>query len=67
MFRVNLKKDEAKIIDYAIKLAYACGDWSPVLKPCDHNHPNFEARLEKDWDAAADILLKLGRVQHEER
>jgi hypothetical protein len=62
MIKVKLKKDEVKLIDYALELAYACRDGSPVLKYCDHNHPDFEARLDEDWEVAKGILLKIREV-----
>tara|TARA_R100001163_G_scaffold776_2_gene1298 strand:+ start:547 stop:738 length:192 start_codon:yes stop_codon:yes gene_type:complete len=62
MINVKLKKDEVKLIDYALELAYACGDGSPVLKPCDYNHPDLEERLDKDWEVAEGILRKIREV-----
>ena len=62
MIKVKLNKDEVKLIDYALELAYSAGDGSPVLKYCEYNHPDFEARLEKDWEVAEGILRKIREV-----
>ncbi len=59
MINVKLKKDEVEIIHNALELAYACMDGSPVLKPCDYNHPDYEKRCEEDWDVAVDIIEKI--------
>ena len=59
MINVKLKKDEVKIIEYALELAYSNMDGSPVLKPCGYDHPDLEKRCEKDWDVACDVVDKI--------
>ena len=59
MINVKLKKDEVKIIHYALELAYSCCDGSPVLKPCHYDHPDYEKRCEEDWDVACDVIDKI--------
>ena len=59
MKKVTLTNDQVKIIEYALELAYACLDGTPVLKPVKNDHPNFEKNLWHDWNVSAKILDKL--------
>jgi hypothetical protein len=59
MKKITLNKDQVKIIEYALELAYECCDGSPVLKYVDYNHPNFEKNLVHDFNVANQIRDKL--------
>ena len=59
MKKITLTNDQVKIIEYALELAYASLDGTPVLKYVDYNHPNFEKNLQHDLDVANQIHAKL--------
>ena len=59
MITVKLKQDEVKIIRYALEIAYSCCDGSPVLRPVDYNHRNFEKNLLIDLEVARGVEDKL--------
>jgi len=61
MINVKLNKDEVKIIEYALELAYSCCDGSPVLRPVDLNHPNFEKNVGIDLEVARSVGNKLNK------
>ena len=59
MITVKLKQDEVKIIRYALELAYASLEGTPVLKPVNYNHRNFEKNLRIDLEVARGVEDKL--------
>mgnify|MGYP003126839534 FL=1 len=59
MITVKLKQDEVKIIRYALELAYTSLDGSPVLRPVNYNHRNFEKNLMIDLEVARGVEDKL--------
>jgi len=63
MINVKLNKDEVKIIKYALELAYTSFDGSPVLRPVDYEHPNFEKNLGIDFEVARIVEAKLNKVE----
>ena len=59
MITVKLKQDEVKIIRYALELAFYSLDGSPVLRPVNYNHRNFEKNLMIDLEVARGVEDKL--------
>jgi hypothetical protein len=66
MINVKLNKDEVKIIKYALELAYSCCDGTPVLRPVNYKHPNFEKNLWIDLEVAKTIEDKLNKGKNNE-